>query len=100
MFWRVFAGLFQVFTVYCRYKNKARATAEKSIKMETKKEIRNYCKNKLNALVRDHNHYNKVKYKDAVEDYRTAIEDLVDYAKRNGIKIGYTMDENGYITVA
>ena len=55
--------------------------------METKKEIRNYCKNKLNALVRDHNHYNKVKYKDAVEDYRTAIEDLVDYAKRNGIKI-------------
>ena len=27
-------------------------------------------------------------------------EDLVDYAKRNGIKIGYTMDENGYITVA
>ena len=68
--------------------------------METKKEIRNYCKNKLNALVRDHNHYNKVKYKDAVEDYRTAIGDLVDYAKRNGIKIGYTMDENGYITVA
>ena len=93
MFWRVFAGLFQVFTVYCRYKNKARATAERSIKMETKKEIRNYCKNKLNALVRDHNHYNKV-------NYRTAIEVLVDYAKRNGIKIGYTMDENGYITVA
>ena len=58
--------------------------------METKKEIRNYCKNKLNALVRDHNHYNKVKYKDAVEDYRTAIGDLVDYAKRNGIKIGWT----------
>ena len=50
--------------------------------------------------MRDHNHYNKVKYKDAVEDYRTAIEDLVDYAKRNGIKIGYTMDGNGYITVA
>ena len=41
-----------------------------------------------------------MKYKDAVEDYRTAIGDLVDYAKRNGIKIGYTMDENGYITVA
>ena len=37
--------------------------------METKKEIRNYCKNKLNALVRDHNHYNKVKYTDAVKDY-------------------------------
>jgi hypothetical protein len=37
--------------------------------METKKEIRNYCKNKLNALVRDHNHYNKVRYTDAVVDY-------------------------------
>ena len=68
--------------------------------METKKEIRNYCKNKLNALVRDHNHYNKVKYTDAVKDYRTAIEVLIDYAKRNGIKLGYTMDENGYIAVA
>jgi hypothetical protein len=89
-----------LFTVYCRYKNKARATAERSIKMETKKEIRNYCKNKLNALVRDHNHYNKVRYTDAVKDYRTAIEVLIDYAKRNGIKLGYTMDENGYITVA
>ena len=100
MFWGVFAGLFRLFMVYCRYKNKARATAERSIKMETKKEIRNYCKNKLNALVRDHNHYNKVKYTDAVKDYRTAIEVLIDYAKRNGIKLGYTMDENGYITVA
>ena len=61
-----------------------------------------YCKhkNKLNALVRDHNHYNKVKYTDAVVDYRTAINHLIDYAKRNGIKLGYTMDENGYITVA
>lgn len=68
--------------------------------METKKEIRNYCKNKLNALVRDHNHYNKVRYTDAVKDYRTAIEVLIDYAKRNGIKLGYMMDENGYITVA
>ena len=46
--------------------------------METKKEIRNYCKNKLNALVRDHNHYNKVKYTDAVVDYRTAINHLID----------------------
>ena len=89
-----------MFTVYCRYKNKARATPERSIKMETKKEILNYCKNKLNALVRDHNHYNKVRYTDAVKDYRTAIEVLIDYAKRNGIKLGYTMDENGYITVA
>ena len=59
--------------------------------METKKEIRNYCRNKLN---------NKVKNTDAVKDYRTAIEVLIDYAKRNGIKLGYTMDENGYITVA
>ena len=37
---------------------------------------------------------------DAVVDYRTAINYLIDYAKRNGIKLGYTMDENGYITVA
>ena len=28
MFWHVFAGLFWLFTVYCRYKNKARAIAE------------------------------------------------------------------------
>ena len=68
--------------------------------METKKEIRNYCKNKLNALVRDHNHYKKVRYTDAVEDYRTAIEVLVAYAKRNGIKLVYTEDENGYLEVA
>lgn len=68
--------------------------------MGTKKEIRAYCKNKLNALVRDHNHYKKARCTDAVKDYRTAIEILIDYAKRNGIKIGYTEDENGYLAVA
>lgn len=68
--------------------------------METKKEIRAYCKNKMTALIRDYNHYKKVKYVDAYQDYKTAIDVLVDYAKRNGIKIGYKEDENGYLVVA
>lgn len=68
--------------------------------MTTKKEIRTYCKNKMTALIRDYNHYKKVRYVEAYEDYKTAIDVLVDYAKRNGVKIGYTADENGYLAMA
>ena len=36
-----------------------------------------YCTGKLAALVRDHNHYLKVRYTDAVADYRRAIDNLI-----------------------
>lgn len=68
--------------------------------MESKKEIKAYCTGKMKALVRDHNHYNKVNYKEAVTDYRTAIDDLIYYASRYGIKMGYKVEQNGDITVA
>ena len=56
-----------------------------------------YCEGKLKALIRDHNHYLKVNYTEAVEDYRTAIDNLVYVAGRQGIKLTYTVDEKGYI---
>ncbi len=64
------------------------------------KEMKNYCENKLNLLVRDHNHYKKVKYTAAVKDYRTAIDILIRFAEQQGVKLGYTVDQNGYLTVA
>ncbi len=59
-----------------------------------------YCTNKLHILVRDHNDYKKVGYTAAVKDYRTAIDNLVAFAERQGIKIGYTEDAQGYLAVA
>lgn len=63
-------------------------------------EERAYCESNLELLIRDHNHYQKVNYAEAVKDYRTAIEDLIRYAARLGVKIGYTVDKNGYLTMA
>lgn len=63
-------------------------------------EMKTYCESKLAILVKDHNHYKKVKYTAAVKDYRTAIDNLIYFAERQGIKIGYTVDKKGYLTVA
>lgn len=66
---------------------------------KTKTETESYCKGKLATLVRDHNHYKKVRYTAAVNDYRTAIDNLIAYAERQGIKMGYKVDEKGYLEV-
>ncbi len=65
-----------------------------------KNEWKEYCESKLAILVRDHNSYKKVKYIAAVKDYRTAIDNLISFAERQGVKIGYTIDKKGYLTVA
>ena len=85
-FSRNFTGLFGVFTVYFGYKNKEVNTMNKA-----------YAKHKLALLIRDHNHYVKVRYTDAVKDYRTAIDMLVATAKRQGIKMSYKVTADGYI---
>lgn len=56
-----------------------------------------YCNNKLNLLIRDYNHYRKMGDRDAVVDYKTAIDNLIYVTKRKGIKLGYTMTEDGYL---
>ena len=56
-----------------------------------------YAKHKLALLIRDHNHYVKVRYTDAVKDYRTAIDMLIATAKRQGIKMSYKVTADGYI---
>lgn len=58
-----------------------------------------YCEDKLNILIRDHNHYQKVRYTAAVKDYRTAIDNLIYVAGRQGIKLGYTVSRAGYLAV-
>lgn len=58
-----------------------------------------YCTSKLAILVRDHNHYVKVKYTDAVKDYRRAIDNLIYVAKSVGITMKYAVEKNGCITV-
>lgn len=63
-------------------------------------EMKTYCESKLTILVRDHNHYKKVKYTAAVKDYRTAIDNLICFAECQGIKMGYTVDKKGYLTIA
>ena len=84
-FRRVFAGLFRSFTVLYRYKNERRNKA--------------YCTGKLAALVRDHNHYLKVRYTDAVADYRRAIDNLIYVAKSVGITMKYAIEKDGSITI-
>ena len=63
-------------------------------------EWKEYCESKLAILVRDHNHYKKVKYTAAVKDYRTAIDNLIYFADRQGVKVGYTVDNKGYLAIA
>lgn len=56
-----------------------------------------YAEHKLALLIKDHNHYVKVGYADAVKDYRTAIDMLISVAVRQGIKMHYTVTYDGYI---
>lgn len=65
-----------------------------------KSEWKEYCESKLAILVRGHNSYKKVKYTAAVKDYRTAIDNLIYFAERQGVKLGYTVDNKGYLTIA
>ena len=59
-----------------------------------------YCTGKLAALVRDHNHYYlKVRYTDAVADYRRAIDNLIYVAKSVGITMKYAIEKDGSITM-
>ena len=58
-----------------------------------------YAENKANLLARDHNAYKKMKYEDACKDYRTALDNLIYVAGRKGIKISYTTDNKGFITI-
>ena len=58
-----------------------------------------YCIEKAKALVRDHNHYRKVRYTEAVKDYRTALDNLIYVAGRQGWKISYSVSRAGYITL-
>ena len=41
-----------------------------------------------------------MRYTAAVKDYRTAIDNLIYFAERQGVKIGYTVDNKGYLTIA
>ena len=63
-------------------------------------EWKEYCESKLAILIKDHNSYKKVKYTAAVRDYRTAIDNLIFFAERQGVKLGYTVDKKGYLTIA
>ena len=58
-----------------------------------------YCINKLNLLIRDYNHYKKMNDSAAMADYRTAIDNLIYVANRQGIKWRCTMTEDGYLAI-
>ena len=59
-----------------------------------------YAESKAAILVRDHNHYKKYKNEAAVKDYRTALDNLIYVAGRQGWKITYTVSRAGYIALA
>lgn len=61
---------------------------------------RGYVQRKAELLVKDHNHYNKVGYKAAAEDYRTALDNLFYVAARKGWKFSYTVSKSGDIALA
>ena len=63
-------------------------------------EWKEYCESKLAILIKDHNSYKKVKYTAAVRDYRTAIDNLIFFAERQGVKLGYTLATKGYLPIA
>ena len=58
---------------------------------------REYAENKANILVRDHNHYKKVGYTEAADDYKTALDNLLHVANRKGYNMAYRMTRSGYI---
>ena len=58
-----------------------------------------YANRTAALLVSDHNHYNKVGYKAATKDYRTALDNLIYMAAKYGWTISYTVSRAGYITL-
>ena len=59
-----------------------------------------YAENKANLLARDHNAFRKMKNEAACRDYKTALDNLIHIAARQGIKISYATDNNGFITIS
>ncbi len=60
---------------------------------------KNYVETKAAALARDYNAYKRTGYKAACDDYKTALDNLLRVAKRHGIEVAYTTDNNGFITI-
>ena len=58
-----------------------------------------YCANKLNLLIKDYNYYKRIGDTAAMADYRTAIDNLIYVANRQGIKLRCTMTEDGYLAI-
>ena len=59
-----------------------------------------YAREKAEILVRDHNHYKKYGDKAAVQDYRTALDNLIYVAARIGCKISYKDSKRGMLSIA
>ena len=59
-----------------------------------------YAREKAEILVRDHNHYKKYGDKAAVQDYRTALDNLIYVAARIGCKISYKVSKSGMLRIA
>ena len=59
-----------------------------------------YAREKAEILVRDHNHYKKYGDKAAVQDYRTALDNLIYVAARIGCKISYKVSKSGMLSIA
>lgn len=58
-----------------------------------------YVETTAAALIRDHNAYRKVRYDAACNDYRTALDNLLHVAKRQGIEITYKVSRAGYLSL-
>ena len=61
---------------------------------------KDFFKNRIKTLVRTHNTYNKAKHTAACKDYRTALENTVAAARKNGFEFTYTTTKAGYIHLA
>lgn len=59
-----------------------------------------YAREKAEILVRDHNNYKKYGDKAAVQDYRTALDNLIYVAARIGCKISYKVSKSGMLSIA
>ena len=58
-----------------------------------------YAQNTAKALVRDYNAYRRMNYTAACKDYRTALDNLIRVAARQGWKMSYTVTSEGFITL-
>ena len=58
-----------------------------------------YIETKAALLIAQHNHYRKVRCEAACTDYRTALDNLLHVAKRQGIEITYKVSRAGYLSL-